>query len=91
MIMEYEWDASKRIETQETRGIDFAEIFDFDWNTSVSWASDRYDEERRASLGMIGNRLYHVVWTMRGENTRIISLRKANTREERIYYGDQQG
>ena len=43
----------------------------------------------RVSLGMIGNRLYHVVWIWRGENRRIISLRKANMREERVYYGER--
>ena len=86
--MPYEWDESKRIETLKTRGVDFAEIYDFDWDTAVTRRSDRNDEERRASLGMIGNRLYHVVWIWRGENRRIISLRKANRRESRAY--DQQ-
>ena len=86
--MPYEWDEAKRRETLERRGIDFAEIYGFDWGTSIRWPSPRNDEERQASLGMIGDRLYHVVWTMRGENTRIISLRKANRREERVYYGD---
>lgn len=89
--MPYEWDESKRTETLETRGVDFAEIYDFDWDTALTWPSARNNEERRASLGMIGNRLYHVVWTWRGENRRIISLRKANMREERIYYGERQG
>ena len=89
--MPYEWDEAKRTETLETRGVDFAEIYDFDWDTALIWRSDRNGEERRASLGMIGDRLHHVVWTQRGENTRIISLRKANVREERIYYGEWQG
>ena len=86
--MLYEWDEAKRIETRETRGVDFTEIYDFDWDTAETRYSDRNDEVRQASLGMIGNRLYHVVWVWRGENRRIISLRKANTREERAYYGD---
>ena len=86
--MAYEWDEAKRLETLETREIDFAEIYDFDWETANTRRSFRNDEERQSSLGMIGDRLYHVVWTVRGENTRIISLRKANGREERAYYGD---
>ena len=89
--MPYEWDESKRIETLEIRGVDFAEIYDFDWDTALTRRSDRNDEMRQVSLGMIENRLYHVVWIWRGENRRIISLRKANMREERIYYGEQQG
>ena len=86
--MPYEWDESKRVETLETRDVDFTDIYYFDWDTAVTWRSYRNDEVRQASLGMIGNRLYHVVWTMRGGNTRIISLRKANRRESREY--DQQ-
>ena len=57
----------------------------FDWDTSVSHRSDRGDEIRWSSLGLIGGRLYHVVWTERGEINRIISLRKANARESREY------
>ena len=86
--MPYEWDESKRTETLEARGVDFAEIYDFDWDTASTHRSYRNDEARLVSLGMIGNRLYHVVWTWRGENRRIISLRKANRRESRVY--DQQ-
>lgn len=86
--MPYEWDEAKRIETLTTRGIDFEEIHGFDWNTSMSWTSNRNNEDRQVNLGMIGNRLYRVVWVWRGENKRIISLRKANRREERDYYGD---
>jgi uncharacterized DUF497 family protein len=88
--MPYEWDESKRIDTLVTRGVDFADINHFDWNNATYDRSDRNDEVRWVSLGLIGNRLYHVVWTERGENIRIISLRKANMREERIYYGEQQ-
>ena len=86
--MPYEWDESKRIETLETREVDFEDIHNFDWDNAMTRRSDRNDEVRQANLGMIGNRLYHVVWTERGGNTRIISLRKANMREERIYYGE---
>ena len=89
--MPYEWDEAKRIETLARRGVDFADIERFDWDTSVTRRSDRNDEERRASLGMIGNRLYHVVWVWRGENRRVISLRKANMREERAYYDERRG
>ncbi len=83
--MPYEWDEAKWIETLEARGVDFAEIHNFHWDTALTRRSDRSDEIRYSSLGMIGNRLYHVVWTQRGENVRIISMRKANRRESTIY------
>ena len=68
--MLYEWDESKRIDTLVTRGVDFADIIHFDWNNATYNLSDRNNEVRWTSLGMIGNRLYHAVWTERGENKR---------------------
>ena len=52
--MPYEWDEAKRRETLETRGIDFAEIYGFDWGASMNWVSNRHGEERQVNLGMIG-------------------------------------
>ncbi len=37
------------------------------------------------ALGLVGTRLYTMIVTQRGERTRIISLRKANEREQRNY------
>ena len=36
-------------------------------------------------MGYIGSRLHVVVYTMRGTRRRVISLRKANSREVRKY------
>ena len=44
-----------------------------------------YGELRVVSAGYIGGRLHLVVWTARGDTRRIISLRKANDREEKAY------
>ena len=81
----YEWDENKRSETLRERGIDFASMDYFDWETAIHQRSDRGGEERWSSFGLIGTRLHHVVWTERGERIRIISLRKANARETRKY------
>ena len=83
--MSYQWDEAKRIETLETRGVDFRDIHYFDWANAQHNRSDRGGEVRWASLGMIENRLHHVVWTERDGSTRIISMRKANSRESREY------
>jgi uncharacterized DUF497 family protein len=42
---------------------------------------------RRKAIGMIDGRLF-TVYVMRGEVCRIISARRANGREERIYTDD---
>ncbi len=83
--MPYEWDEAKRQVNLEIRGIDFEEIGRFQWETSIEEEQIRYGEQRTLALGYIGNRLHAVVYTRRGENTRIISMRKANPREERRY------
>ncbi|MDR1899219.1 MAG: BrnT family toxin [Treponema sp.] len=43
-------------------------------------------EERRQTLGQIGG-VYFVVYTERGDETRLISARRANKAEKRSYYG----
>ena len=83
--LQYEWDENKRDETWRERKIDFASMYDFDWETAIHQRSDRNGESRWASFGLIENRVYHVVWTERGDRVRIISLRKANASEVRRY------
>ena len=78
--MQYEWDAAKRAETLLDRGVDFASMEYFNWETAMHPASNRDGDTRWSTLGMIGNRLHQVVGTEREQNIRIISLRKANAR-----------
>ena len=51
------------------------------------WQDERfdYDEDRMVALGYIGPRLHCVVFVDRPDGRRIISLRKANTREVKRY------
>ncbi|WP_330995914.1 BrnT family toxin [Cupriavidus necator] len=44
-----------------------------------------YGETRYIAYGPIGRRLYCPVFTIRGNTLRVISLRKANSREVRDY------
>ena len=85
MNHEYEWDENKRLSNIAKHEIDFTAVYDFEWAAVHEKRSDRYGEERIAATGYIGERLYRVIYTMRGEKKRIISLRKANRREEREY------
>lgn len=85
MHLEYEWDEGKRISNQAKHGVDFSEVGAFEWDTAVIQSSPRGGEIRHAALGFIGERLHYLVYTMRGTNFRIVSLRKANAREMRRY------
>jgi hypothetical protein len=44
-----------------------------------------YGERRFLAFGPIGDRLHCVAFSVRGENIRVISLRKANSRELERY------
>ena len=81
----YEWDEAKRLENLNKREIDFATVQSFDWDSAQTEESPRSSEMRYYAKGFIGDRLYAVVYTWRGNNRRIISLRAANSRERSKY------
>ena len=81
----YEWDYAKGQENLAKHRIDFAIVAGFQWLTAVIEPSPRSGEMRFIARGYIDGRLYTVVYTWRGYNRRIISLRKANPREETRY------
>ena len=81
----WDWDDAKRQATLLLRGLDFAMVTDLDLSTAEIDPDERrdYGEARFKATGMIGGRLHVVIFTPRGERFRLISLRKANTREKR--------
>ena len=85
MHINYTWDEAKRTATLTERGIDFADMRGFDWDTALVLRDDRadYGEPRFRAMGLINGRLHVVVVTPRDDALRVISLRKANKREER--------
>jgi uncharacterized DUF497 family protein len=85
--MQYEWDEDKRIANLARHKVDFADAVDFDWDTAFETIDDRsdYDEERWVAIGLIGNKVHVLVYTVRAQKIRLISLRKANKRERNHY------
>jgi uncharacterized DUF497 family protein len=83
----YEWDEQKRLQTIRQRGVDFAQMAGFDWNTAAIIVDNRkpYGEKRYNAYGLIGKRLYAVTFTLRNSKIRIISMRKANKKEVVVY------
>ena len=83
------FDPEKRQLTLLHRGLDMAragEIFD---GPTLTVEDDRkdYGEQRFITVGLLDGRMVVAVWTMRGSDRRIISLRKANEREQKAYGG----
>lgn len=85
--MKIEWDHEKREATLRERGLDFASVVDADWDGALTIEDTRadYAERRFVSLVPIHGRLCVLAWCRRGEALRVISLRKANSRERKRY------
>ena len=84
--MTYEWDEAKSRANLAKHAVSFDAIELFDWDNAVTRSSDRDGELRFTAIGHLAYTLFLVVYTIRGDNRRIISLRPAS-REEREVYG----
>jgi uncharacterized DUF497 family protein len=89
--MKLTFDPEKNIKNQQERGISFELACEFDWAGALFAIDDRYDygETRVIAIGSIHGRLHVMVYTERDEELRIISLRKANARERKLYEKSQ--
>jgi len=87
IIVELEFDPAKNARNVRERGISFERFADIDLGTAVAVEDTRadYGERRVRLLGTIDGRLDVAVITYRCEKVRVISLRRANEREERLY------
>lgn len=85
--MNIEFDPIKDHSNHEKHGVSLADANLFEWDSAVTWQDIRHDyqEPRMTGLGYIGNRLFCIVFVDRADKRRIISLRKANTREINRY------
>lgn len=88
--MQYAWDENKRTKNIEKHGIDFVDAVDvFDDKNRVEAVDDRqnYGEERLQTIGHTKPGILFVVYTYRdqGAKRRLISARKASSKERAIY------
>ncbi len=85
--MEISFDPVKRDKTLRERGLDFMDAPEVFADTTVDQDDDRFDygERRQVSVGHLRGRMVVIVWTLRGSVRHIISMRKANKREQAEY------
>ena len=85
--MEITFDPAKDVINLAKHGISLAAAAEIEWDTLYAVPDTRqaYGEERMVGIGYIGLRLFVVVYVDRDDVRRIISLRKANRREENRY------
>lgn len=82
--MEVSFDPEKRAATLANRGLDFADaVIVFD-GPVFEFEDDRFDdaEPRYSTIGMLNGRMVVVIWTEAEDGRRVISMRKANDREQ---------
>ncbi len=85
--MKITFDPAKRGWTLANRGFDFADaalVFAGDTLDADDLRID-YGERRVITVGKLAGRMVIVVWTPRGEDRHVISMRKANDREKRRF------
>jgi len=87
--MEFEWDENKNNSNIEKHGISFEEAKGaFSDNDMVVKKDTRkdYGEARFIGIGKVLEKVILVVYTMRKTAIRLISARKANSKEKQVYY-----
>ena len=89
--MEYQWDKAKAASNRRKHGVRFADaITVFGDSKAVTIEDDFLDEERFVTIGIdVLHRILVVVYTLRDEDVRIISARKATLPEQQFYHGEQ--
>lgn len=85
--MAISYDPAKRDETLAERGLDFEDAEQVFAGPQYEFADTRrdYGEVRITTIGFLERRMVVVVWTERGEDRHVISMRKANDGEQRKY------
>jgi uncharacterized DUF497 family protein len=87
-MLEIEFDADKAMSNAAKHGVTFEYAIRafHDPRRVVFDTSRSEDNERRLkTVGIIDGRVFTLVYTMRGKTIRIISARRANRKEERVY------
>ena len=85
--MQIEFDEQKRALTFNARGLDFrdATIIFAGEHYTLQDLRKAYSEPRFLTVGWLNQQMILVVWTPRNHKRRIISMRKCNERERKIY------
>ncbi|MDE0499616.1 MAG: BrnT family toxin [Acidimicrobiaceae bacterium] len=88
-MVRIEYDEAKRAAILEARDLDLAAASEVLSSATLTVSDDRrdYGEDRYITVGHLGATMVVVVWTPRIDAYRIISMRRANERERRLYGG----
>jgi uncharacterized DUF497 family protein len=81
------WDESKRLKNLASHGVDFRDLEKINWRRAVVFEDRRrdYGEARFIAMVPLAARIHVIVFVERDGGRRIISARKANSREVDYY------
>ncbi len=82
--MRITYSSAKREKTLADRGLDFEDAAQVFNGATLTLLDDRqdYGEPQFQTYGLLDRRLVMVVWTPRGADRHVISMRKCNAREK---------
>jgi len=81
------FDPAKNERNVRNRGLSFELAAEFDFETALVYVDERrdYGETRYVALGLLDGRLHVLCFTEASDGIRVISFRKANSREVSRY------
>ena len=84
--MKFEWDDTKSLTNKAKHGIDFSTAREM-WkdDNRVEIHAPYPLEERSILIGKIGKKLWTAIFAYRGDDIRIISVRRSRKKEIRLY------
>jgi len=84
----FTWDETKCRVNVRKHGIDSADVERIFRGITLTAEDERepYGERRFLTLGLLGDQVVSVAYTDRGEDIRIISIRKATRHEANFYF-----
>lgn len=87
MTLAFEWDEAKNRRNFEKHGFSFEDARVIFENFIFTAEDDRrdYGEKRFISVGILDDIVVVIAYTLRNGRIRIISIRKANKKERKIY------
>jgi uncharacterized DUF497 family protein len=79
------YDPAKNERNIRERGLSFERASDFDFSTATFNTEIRNGEVRRVAVGYLYNRLHLLCYIPKADGIRVISFRKTNKREAKLY------
>ncbi len=86
--MEFIWDENKRQSNLNKHDLDFREAFKLFDGETLTFEDNRFDycEQRLITMGMLNTTVVVIVHTETIDQIRIISMRRATSHEQKLYF-----